>query len=163
MRFVLDIDKEKTIDYLETKLRRLISFLYSWITHDGEILGYILGVLHFMISIVILILLFISHTLYPALWLQGFALFCMALIWFQHVILKVCISIVAEEKLTNGRAPFFGIVNDISNVFRIPLDRFIENLLVAETISVACFTLAFIGRISSFIQEGYLRGAWHQT
>jgi len=161
MRFVVDIDKEKTIEYLETKLRKLISFLYSWITHDGEILGYILGVLHFMISIVILILLFISHTLYPALWLQGVALFCMALIWFQHVILKVCISIVAEEKLTNGRAPFFGIVHDISNLFRIPLDRFIENLLVAETISVACFTLAFIGRISLFIQEGYLRRAWH--
>jgi hypothetical protein len=161
MRFVVDIDKEKTIDYLETKLRRLISFLYSWITHDGEILGYILGVLHFMISIVILILLFISHTLYPALWLQGFSLFCMALIWFQHVILKVCISIVAEERLTNGQAPFFEIVSDISNVFRIPLDRFIENLLVAETISVACFTLAFIGRISLFIQEGYLCRTWH--
>jgi hypothetical protein len=161
MRFVLDIDKEKTIDYLETKLRKLISFLYSWITHDGEILGYILGVLHFMISIVILILLFISHTLYPALWLQGLALFFMALIWFQHVILKVCISIVAEEKLTNGRAPFFGIVNDISSLFRIPLDRFIENLLVAETISVACFTLAFVGRISLFIQQGYLCRTWH--
>jgi hypothetical protein len=155
MRFIVDIDKEKTINYLETKLRKLISFLYSWITHDGEILGYILGVLHFMISIVIFILLFISHTLYPALWLQGVTLFCMALIWFQHVILKVCISIVAEEKLTNGRAPFFGIVNDISNVFRIPLDRFIENLLVAETISVACFTLAFIGRISLNIREYY--------
>ena len=57
MRLVLDIDKEKTIEYLETKLRKLISFLYSWITHDGEILGYILGVLHFMISIIIFILL----------------------------------------------------------------------------------------------------------
>jgi hypothetical protein len=155
MRFVLDIDKEKTIDYLETKLRNLIGFLYSWITHDGEILGYILGVLHFMISIVIFILLFISHTLYPALWLQGFALFCMSLIWFQHVILKVCISIVAEEKLTNGRAPFFGIVYDITNIFRVPLDRFIENLLLAETISVACFTLTFIGRISVYIHQYY--------
>ena len=155
MRFVLDIDKEKTIDYLETKLRNLIGFLYSWITHDGEILGYILGVLHFMISLIIFILLFISHTLYPALWLQGFALFCMSLIWFQHVILKVCISIVAEEKLTNGRAPFFGIVYDITNIFRVPLDRFIENLLLAETISVACFTLAFIGRISVYIHEYY--------
>jgi hypothetical protein len=161
MRFVLDIDKEKTIDYLEIKLRTLISFLYCWITHDGEILGYILGVLHFMISIVIVIVLFISHTLYPALWLQGVALFCMALVWFQHVILKVCISIVAEERLTNGQAPFFGIVNDISILFRIPLDRFIENILLAETISVASFTLAFIGRISLFIQETYLRRTWH--
>jgi len=155
MRLVLDIDKEKTIEYLETKLRKLISFLYSWITHDGEILGYILGVLHFMISIIIFILLFVSHTIYPTLWLQGSVLFCMFIIWFQHVILKVCISIVAEEKLTNGQAPFFGIVNDISNLFKIPFDRFIENILIAETISVACFTLAFIGRISVYIHEYY--------
>ena len=155
MRFVIDLNKEKIIEYLETKLRNLISFLYSWITHDGEILGYILGVLHFMISIIIFMLLFVSHTIYPALWLQGVVLLCMFVIWFQHVILKVCISIVAEEKLTNGQAPFFGIVNDISNVFKIPLDRFIENLLVAETISVACFTLAFVGRISIYIHEYY--------
>jgi hypothetical protein len=155
MRFIVDIDKEKTIEYLETKLRKLIGFLYSWITHDGEILGYILGVLHFMISLIIFMLLFVSHTIYPTLWLQGSVLFCMFVIWFQHVILKVCISIVAEEKLTNSQAPFFGIVNDISNLFKIPFDRFIENLLVAETISVACFTLAFIGRISIYIHEYY--------
>lgn len=155
MRFVLDIDKEKTINYLESKLRNIIGFLYSWITHDGEILGYILGVLHFMISIVIFMVLIISHTIYPRLWLQCIALIFMSLVWIQHIILKVCISIVAEEKFTNGRAPFFGIVNDISNLFKIPLDRFIENLLVAETVSVACFTLAFIGRISVYLHQYY--------
>jgi hypothetical protein len=80
---------------------------------------------------------------------------CLVLIWVQHVILKVCISIVAEKRLTNGEAPFFGIVNDISSLFRIPLDRFIENLLLAETISVACFSLAFIGRISLYIHHYY--------
>ena len=153
MRFILDFNKEKIIAYLESNLRSLISFLYSWITHDGEILGYILGVLHFMIAIVIIIILIISHTIYPTLWLQGLALFCMALIWFQHVILKVCISIIAEERLTNGQAPFFEIVNNISNFFNIPLDRFIENILLAETISLACFTLAFVGRISLFIGD----------
>jgi hypothetical protein len=156
MQLVIDINKERIISLLESKTRELITFLYGWITSDGEILGYILGVIHFMIAVLIFMLLFISHTLYPALWLQGVVLFCMTLIWVQHVILKVCISIVAEEKLTNGRAPFFSIVNGISNMFKIPLDRFIENLLVAETISVACFTLAFIGRISLFIHERYL-------
>jgi len=155
MRFILDIDKEKITDYLESNLRSIIKFLYGWITHDGEILGYILGVIHFMISIIIFMLLFVSHTIYPAFWLQGIVLLCMIVIWFQHVILKVCISIVAEEKLTNGQAPFFGLVNDISNLLKIPLDRFIENLLIAETISVACFTLAFIGRISLYIREYY--------
>ena len=155
MRFVLDVDKEKIIEYLELKLRSLITFLYGWITHDGEILGYILGVLHFMIAIVIFTILIISHTIYPALWLQSLALFFMSLIWFQHVILKVCISIIAEERLTNGKAPFFGIVNDISKLCKIPLDRFIENLLLAETISVACFTLSLAGRISLYIHEYY--------
>jgi hypothetical protein len=155
MRFVIDINKEKIIDYLESNLRSIVRFLYGWITHDGEILGYILGVVHFMTSIIIFMLLFVSHTIYPALWLQGIVLLCMFVIWFQHVILKVCISIVAEEKLTKGQAPFFGLVNDVSNLFKIPFDRFIENLLIAETISVACFTLAFIGRVSLYIRKYY--------
>jgi hypothetical protein len=93
--------------------------------------------------------------MYPALWLQAVSLLSLGIIWFQHVILKVCISIVAEEKLTNGRAPFFGIVNDISDFFKIPFDRFVENILLAETISLASFTLAFIGRISLYIHEYY--------
>lgn len=155
MRLVLDVDKERVIRYLESNLRNFIGFFYSWITQEGEILGYILGVLHFLISIVIFVILIISHTIYPTLWLQCVALMCLVLIWVQHVILKVCISIVAEKRLTNGEAPFFGIVNDISSLFRIPLDRFIENLLLAETISVACFSLAFIGRISLYIHHYY--------
>ena len=155
MRLILDIDKEKAVSYLESKLRSLIAFSFQWISTDGEVLGYILGVHHFMISIIIFIVVFISHTIYPALWLQGLVLLCLFLIWVQHAILRVCISIVAEEKLTNGRAPFFQLVNDISNFFKIPFDRFIENILLAETISIASLSLAFIGRISVYIHEYY--------
>jgi hypothetical protein len=96
MRFVIDIDKEKIISVLESKTRELIRFFYGWITSDGEILGYILGVIHFMLSVLIFMLVFVSHTIYPTLWLQGFALLCMGLVWIQHVILKVCITIVSE-------------------------------------------------------------------
>jgi uncharacterized membrane protein YagU involved in acid resistance len=156
MIFIIEFDKEKLIGFLESKTRELIRFLYSWITNDGEILGYILGVLHFIFSIVISVIVVISHTIYPKLWFQGFGLLCLFLVWFQHVILKVCISIVAEERLTNGRAPFFGIVNGISSLFKIPFDRFVENILLAETIAVASFTLAFIGRISSILHKSYL-------
>uniref|UniRef100_A0A6C0JSG1 Uncharacterized protein n=1 Tax=viral metagenome TaxID=1070528 RepID=A0A6C0JSG1_9ZZZZ len=155
MRFILDIDKEKVVNYLESNLRFLVSFLFQWISTDGEVIGYVLGVIHFMISVIIVILLFVSHTIYPALWLQGSVLLCLIIIWFQHIILKVCISIVAEEKLTNGKSPFFQLVNDISRLFDIPLDRFIENILIAETISIASFTMAFIGRISLYAHEYY--------
>jgi hypothetical protein len=157
MKFIIEVDRQKIISLLETKTRELILFSYGWITSDGEILGHILGVLHFMIAMLIFILLIVSHTIYPALWLQGVVLFCIISIWCQHVILKVCISLVAEEKLTNSRPPFFSIVSDIVALCKIPLDKFIENLLLAETIAVMCFTLSFIGRISVLIHETYLR------
>ena len=118
-------------------------------------MSYILAVLHVMLTIIIFTILFISHTIYPTLWLQSLALFFIFVLWIQHVILKVCIFIVAEEKLTNGKAPFFQLINDISSFFRIPFDRFIENVFLAETISLASFTLAFIGRISVYLHEYY--------
>jgi hypothetical protein len=80
----------------------------------------------------------------------------MGVIWVQHIILKVCIYTVAEENFTKGRAPFFGIVNDISNMFGIPFNRLLENILVAETTAVISFSLVFIGKVYQIICETYL-------
>jgi hypothetical protein len=150
------MNREEIISFLEKNVRKVIMFLYSWITTDGEILGHILGLLHFLFAIMIFTILFLAHTLYPRLWLQGLVLLCMGVIWVQHIILKVCIYTVAEENFTKGRAPFFGIVNDISNMFGIPFNRLLENILVAETTAVISFSLVFIGKVYQIICETYL-------
>jgi hypothetical protein len=51
MKFILDLQREKLINLLESFIRNLIRILYQWLTNDGEVLGYILAVSHFVISI----------------------------------------------------------------------------------------------------------------
>lgn len=155
MKIVLEVDKERIISTLETTLRRFIRFLYGWFTTDGQVLGYILGVSHFVIAITIFILLLVSYTIYPALWLQAVVLLGLFLIWLQHVVLKVCVSTIAEERLTNEKAPFFIILHDLTDYFGIPFDRCVENIVIAETVAVLSLILAFIGRISVMIHDTY--------
>jgi len=153
MKFILNLQRENLINLLESFVRNLIRILYQWLTNDGEVLGYILAVSHFVISIFIFILLFVSHTIYPAFWLQFIVWFGITLIWLQHVFLKVCISIVAEERLTNNTAPFFDIIRNVCDILHISSENFIENILVAETMAMLCFGLALIGRLSVYFHE----------
>jgi hypothetical protein len=153
MKFTIELQREKIINVLELYIRNLIRILYQWLTNDGEVLGYILAVSHFVISIFIFIILVVSHTIYPALWLQFVVWFGITLIWLQHVFLKVCVSIVAEQRLTNNTAPFFDIVKNICELFHISFERFVDNILVAETVAMICFGLALIGRLSVYFHK----------
>ena len=141
-----------TVEKLENYTRQLISFLYSWISTDGEVLGYILGVVHFVVSITIIAMVIVSHTLYPVFFFQVGVFLCLLLIWLQHIFLKVCISIVAEQKLTNQEPPFYKIIRD---VLGISPSEFTTYFVIAETIAVGCFGLEIISKISVYIYEFY--------
>ena len=143
---------DSIVEKLEGYMRCLVTFLYSWLSSDGEVLGYILGVCHFVIGSTISVMVIISHTLYPVLWFQIFVFCLLLLIWIQHVFLKVCISIVAEQKLTNCEPPFFQIIRDILHIN--PLEV-VNYFLVAETVWVGCFALELLSKLSVFIYEYY--------
>jgi hypothetical protein len=149
MRIVIDAP---LVEKLETYTRNTISFLYSWLTTDGEVLGYILGVIHFVMSVMILMMVVISHTLYPAVWFQVGVFVCLFIIWLQHIFLKVCISIVAERSLTKHEPPFFKIIRDI---LEINTDEFISYIVTVETVAVGCFGLELISKLSVYIHEFY--------
>jgi hypothetical protein len=155
MKFILEIDKEKIISILEESLKRFIFFIYSWLTTDGEVLGYILGVGHFIVAITIFIILIISYTIYPAFWLQLVVVIGLFIIWIQHIVLRVCISIVAEQNLTNHTAPFFIIVDGLTEYIGIKFNTFVEHVVIAETIAIACLSLGLIGRMSIAIHDKY--------
>ena len=140
------------IEKLERYTRNIIRFLYGWLTTDGEVLGYILGVVHFVISMTIIAMVIISHTLYPSFIFQVCVFMCLFIIWLQHVVLKVCISIVAEKNFTNHEPPFYKIIRDILGIN--PSD-FTTYFVIAETMAVGCFGLEILGRLSVFIHEFY--------
>jgi len=141
-----------TVEKSERYLRELVTFLYSWLTTDGEVLGYILGVCHFVISATISVMVLVSHTLYPVLWFQILVFVLLFIIWIQHVFFKVCISIVAEQKLTNNEPPFFQIIRDI---LHIQPTEFVNYFLVAETVWVGCFGMELLSKLSVFLYEYY--------
>ena len=155
MKVIIDFDKNILIEKLEKQLRSLVFFLYKWLTTEAEALGYILGSIHFMISIFLFLLVIISHTIYPAFWLQSVVFVFLCIIWIQHVVLKVCISIVAEKNFTKSISPFHKLVEDL---FGLSSHEFGNYLVTAETIAIGCFGLELLSRICI-----YLGRAWHQT
>jgi len=140
------------VEKLENYTRNIISFLYSWLTTDGEVLGYILGVVHFVVSMTIIAMVLVSHTLYPAFWFQLGVFVCLFIIWLQHIFLKVCISIVAEQNLTNHEPPFLKIIRDILG---INPDEFTTYFVIAESMAVGCLGLGLISRMSVYLHEFY--------
>ena len=136
----------------ERYLRKIVTFLYSWLSTDGEVLGYILGVCHFVISVTISVMVLVAHTLYPVLWFQILVFVLLLVIWIQHVFFKVCISIVAEQKLTNNEPPFFQIIR---NILHIQPTEFINYFLVAETVWVGCFGLELLAKLSVYLYDYY--------
>jgi hypothetical protein len=143
---------EGVLEKYEENLRVFIRFIYSWLSTDGEVLGYILGVCHFVISVTISVMVLVAHTLYPVLWFQILVFVLLLVIWIQHVFFKVCISIVAEQKLTNNEPPFFQIIRDI---LHIQPTEFINYFLVAETVWVGCFSLELLAKLSVYLYDYY--------
>jgi hypothetical protein len=143
---------EVVLEKYEENLRVFIRFIYSWLSTDGEVLGYILGVCHFVISVTICVMVVVAHTLYPVLWFQILVFVLLLVIWIQHVFFKVCISIVAEQKLTNNEPPFFQIIRDI---LHIQPTEFINYFLVAETVWVGCFGLELLAKLSVYLYDYY--------
>jgi hypothetical protein len=152
MKVVVDLEYGPIIQKLEQYTRMAIQFFYSWITTDGEILGYILGVLHFVISCTLVIAIAISYTLYPAFWFQCVLFAILFIIWLQHVFLKACFSVVAERNLTRSISPFYKLSKDLIGV---PTDDLITYFMIAETMSVLCLGIGLVGRCSEALYAKY--------
>ena len=144
LRILIELDKDTIILSSVTFLKKTIQFSYKWLTTDGEALGYILGHIHFMLFILLLICVILSHTLYPNFWFQ-LILFCViTIVWLQHIFLKVCVSVVAEKDLTQNTSPFHQL---LETMFGVSTDDFTSYFIVAETTGLACLALELISKI----------------
>ena len=148
MKIEIDFDRETYVQASADFLKRLITFSYRWLTNEGEALGYILGSLHFTLFVFVVLLVIVSHTIYPNFWLQFSVFILIFLIWVQHIVLKVCVSTVAEEGLTNGASPYHTI---FEKVFLVRTSDFINYYAVAETTALGFFGLSLISRVSVYM------------
>lgn len=143
---------EKIKDYLEKRIIFLLKILYSWMTKDLEVLGYILGVIHVTVCISIILMVIISHTLYPAFWLQCLMFVIAFSIWLQHIFLKICVVFAAEYNLTKNDPPFYTLIKFFTNLD--PQDWTVH-FMVAETMAVGMLALSLMSRISLMIHQIY--------
>jgi len=148
MKITISIDKEKIINSLDTNLRKLVFLLYSWLTSDGEVLGYILGVWHIMVCVTIFACIILSHTIYPAFWFQCLIFIFTLIIWIQHILLHVCVVFTAEKTLTNKEPPFYTIFRNLTNLH---MDKYQTHFIVGETVGVGCFGLEIISRCFHYL------------
>jgi hypothetical protein len=103
--------EDQIVNILSTLVNKTLSFLYSWLTNEKEVLAHILAIIHFIGVILIFILIVVSHTIYRDLWLKIVVIAIIFIIWCQHVFLKVCILISSEKQLIDYESPYSSIVN----------------------------------------------------
>lgn len=150
MKLVIDIDKHAIIGYLKTIFIGLIRRLYGWMTHDGEVLGYIFSIFHIMTSFTLMLMIIVCHTIYPAFWLQVCVFVCLFIIWLHHVLLQVCIYVSVEKELTNGISPYTQFLKTLFKD-KISTKEFIKYFMTVETVGVICFGLEITSRCFHYL------------
>jgi hypothetical protein len=150
------MNREEIISFLERNIRIIVTFLFQWISTDGEVIAYILAVIHILLVVGSTISMIIAHTLYPAFWFQCCITAILIVVWLQHIVLKVCVLTVSEEKLHKSFAPSIPYISMFwSYVFNTDLNSALTTLVIAETVAVGCFSLQLVGRCTSYVYQSY--------
>jgi hypothetical protein len=150
------MEKEEVIRFLKEWMISAVTFLYKWLTTDAEILGYILAVLHVLISSTLMLCVGLAHTIYPIWEFKLGCYLCMVLVWLQHIFLNVCIFTVAELSLTQIIPPSNIYLSHIfSTLMGTSLYEAMTRLIMGESIAVACFTLELLSILMNHIYSLY--------
>jgi hypothetical protein len=155
MILTLHLDKQHIQESLELFFTQLICYVYSWLSNDGEVIGYIIGVFHILIAASVSLILFISHTVYPNFWLKLFNFICLFFIFMQHVIFNICLLIPMEERLTKQQTIFYPLLEKVLGPTGINVNQFITYLVISEGTAVVCFGLELLSHVSRFVYNYY--------
>lgn len=129
---------------------QFVHTILFWETDNKKKARIVRWIHHFVIySIVTLV--FVSHTIYPAFWLQSTILVICILIWIQHVLTGGCVVSKVEQKWLGTRESF---VDPIADFFRIKLaedDDRTGFVTLASTAVVLFLGLEWISRVCHMI------------
>jgi hypothetical protein len=117
----------------------------EWVVHkvmfweeDPIRKGKILRYIHNFLSNTLIILIVISHTLYPAFWLQTLILFSCVLVWLQHLACNGCVISKVEQKLIGDHESF---VTPILEAFHLEPTPELATVFVIVGSSMGVFLL----------------------
>lgn len=108
----------------------------------GKLVRYI----HDFLSNTMIILIVISHTLYPAFWLQTIVLCICVVVWLQHLVCNGCVISKVEQKLIGDTRSFAA---PFLEVFHIEPTKELGSamIIMGSTLVVFFLGLEWIARI----------------
>jgi len=89
------------VDWTEWIVHRM----FFWESDDAK-KGRIVRALHHAGVYALVTLIIVSHTIYPAFWLQTCLLFFCILVWIQHMVTHGCVISKVEQKLLKDESSF---------------------------------------------------------
>lgn len=130
------------VDNLESFFR----FAYKWVTDKDEVLGEIVYTLHIFGFWTVMLLVFISHTIYPVFWFQAIIFSFICLVWLQHVVLRTCVLTSIERRLLGPSG--HNMIDSLLNIFAIPVQNETRMgvTLMLSTVGVLFLGLELIAR-----------------
>ena len=154
---------EKEISLKETLvffLEKFMRYFYGWLAENDEILGRIVYVLHIFVFNMVVVLIILSHTLYPVFWFQVFVFLIVFIVWIQHVILRTCICTSLERKLIGKSAPIS--IDIILETLNIPVstESRMGVTLLTSTFAVFFLGLELLARMSMNLREQLEWSSW---
>jgi hypothetical protein len=108
---------KRIVDNLETFFR----FIYKWITDKDEVLGEIVYTLHIFGFWTVMVLVVVSHTIYPVFWFQAIIFSFICIVWLQHIVLRTCVLTSIERRLLGPSG--HNMIDSLLNVFGIPVEN----------------------------------------
>jgi hypothetical protein len=108
--------------------------------------GKLLRSMHHFVSHAVIMLVIISHTLYPAFWLQTVVLCMCILVWLQHVTCNGCVISKVEQKLIGDSESF---VTPILEAFHLkPTQEIaVAVVILGSSLGVFLLSLEWVARV----------------
>lgn len=128
----------------------LIHTVMFWETDDKKKARIVRGLHHFVVYAIVTLII-VSHTIYPAFWLQSVILFVCILIWIQHVLTGGCVISKIEQKWLGTRESFVDPIVDLFHIKLAEDDDRTGFVTLGSTVAVLFLSLEWISRVSHML------------
>ncbi len=123
----------------------LVHRVFFWETDDAK-KGRIVRALHHGFMFALATMIVVTHTVYPAFWLQTSVLGCCLLVWIQHVLTNGCVVSRVEQKLIGDEVSF---VDPFLDLFHIEATEASKHgiVILGSTVFVSLLSLEWFARV----------------
>lgn len=125
----------------------------EWIVHkvlfwekDDVKKGNLIRTIHHASVYSLITLIIVSHTIYPAFWLQTCLLLFCGLVWVQHITTHGCVISKVEQKLLKDESSF---LDPFLDLFQIEATEISKQgiLMLGSTLAMFFMSLEWVARV----------------